>query len=38
MSASTHLAWQSDAIDAGINDPGVGDAAKRFLHESLPTR
>jgi hypothetical protein len=33
VSIITLLAWQSNALDAGIKDSGVDDAVKRFLAE-----
>jgi hypothetical protein len=33
VSIITLLAWQSNALDAGIKDSGVDDAVKRFLSE-----
>ena len=38
VSIITLLAWQSNALDAGIKDSGVDDAVKRFLSEGPDTR
>jgi hypothetical protein len=38
VSIITLLAWQSNALDAGIKDSGVDDAVKRFLLEGPDAR
>jgi hypothetical protein len=38
VSIITLLAWESNALDAGIKDSGVDDAVKRFLSEGPDAR